>query len=347
MTTGSTTPSEAVPAQTVPVGSIVLIVLGVVPYAMVMAGMSDLHDVDGISRGLAAIYAVIGIAILWIMLAILLGLGAAKGRMPSWAGIAALVLHPVSLVAVGATVDLLSSPGFDWALIVPGVLPPLIAAYALWARLPGLHGLLPKTATSGAVFAAVLVLSAVPWIALSQRSSERAEVRAQQQQLPVISDEERRAQATRDWQARFEGLTPDSSLGDYLDYIKPGSPFRQRALEEARLVTDRQEQAEKLIRDGMLVWLGDLWQLDIAPTPSLCDAFAARLQKEAEEDRGKGSYWVVVEYLEIHLENLKWLASAHCDLKDAIAAVETTARGYPETPQRDRFLAALAQLPQS
>jgi len=347
MTTGSTTPSQAVPAQTVPVGSIVLIVLGVVPYAMVMAGMSDLHDVDGISRGLAGVYAVIGIAILWIMLAILLGLGAAKGRMPSWAGIAALVLHPVSLVAVGATVELLSSPGFDWALIVPGVLPPLIAAYALWARLPGLHSVLPETATSGAVCAAVLLLSAVPWIALSQRSSERAEVRAQQQQLPVISDEERRAQATRDWQARFEGLTPDSSLGDYLDYIKPGSPFRQRALEEARLVTDRQEQAEKLIRDGMLVWLGDLWQLDIAPTPSLCDAFAARLQKEAEEDRGKGSYWVVVEYLEIHLENLKWLASAHCDLKDAIAAVETTARGYPETPQRDRFLAALAQLPQS
>jgi len=109
MTTGSTTPSEAVPAQTVPVGSIVLIVLGVVPYAMVMAGMSDLHDVDGISRGLAGVYAVIGIAILWIMLAILLGLGAAKGRMPSWAGIAAPVLHPVSLVAVGATVDLLSS----------------------------------------------------------------------------------------------------------------------------------------------------------------------------------------------------------------------------------------------
>jgi hypothetical protein len=97
----------------------------------------------------------------------------------------------------------------------------------------------------------------------------------------------------------------------------------------------------------MLVWLGDLWQLDIAPTPSLCDAFAAKLQKEAEEDRGKDSYWVVVEYLEIHLDNLKWLASAHCDLKDAIAAVETTARGYPEAPQRDRFLAALAKLPQS
>src|SRR5437588_11801674 len=99
MTTGSTTPSEGVPAQTVPVGSIVLIVLGVVPYAMVMAGMSDLHDVDGISRGLAAIYAVIGIAILRIMLPILLGLGAAKGRMPIRPGRAALAPHPVALVA--------------------------------------------------------------------------------------------------------------------------------------------------------------------------------------------------------------------------------------------------------
>src|SRR5437763_11557960 len=100
MTTGSTTPSQAVPAQTVPVGSIVLIVLGVVPYAMVMAGMSDLHDVDGISRGLAGVYAVIGIAILWIMLAILLGLSAAKGRIMRWGGIAALVMLTISLWAV-------------------------------------------------------------------------------------------------------------------------------------------------------------------------------------------------------------------------------------------------------
>src|SRR2546421_13110671 len=98
MTTGSTTPSEAVPAQTVPVGSIVLIVLGVVPYAMVMAGMSDLHDVDGISRGLAGVYAVIGLAILWIMLAILLGLGAAKGRLPGRGGVAAPLPRPGSMV---------------------------------------------------------------------------------------------------------------------------------------------------------------------------------------------------------------------------------------------------------
>src|SRR5947207_15615661 len=112
MTTGSTTPSEAVPAQTVPVGSIVLIGLGVLPYAMVMAGMSDLHDVDGISRGLARVYAVIGIALLWIIVAILLGLGAAKGRMPSWAGIATLVMHAVSLGSLRATVELLCSPGF-------------------------------------------------------------------------------------------------------------------------------------------------------------------------------------------------------------------------------------------
>jgi hypothetical protein len=342
MSTASITPS-----QRAPVGTIVLIVLGVVPYAMVMAGMNELHDVDGISRGLAAVSAVVGIAILWIMLAILLVMGAANGRMPRWAAIAALILHPASLIAVGATVDLLSSPGFDWALIVPGVLPPLIAAYALWARLPGLHGILTEGATSGVVWVAVLLLSAMPWIGLAQRSAERAEARAREQQVPVVSEEERRAQATRDWQVQFEMLTPDSPLRDYLEYIKPGSPVRERALDEARLVTDRQAQAEQLIRDGMLVWLGDLWQLDVAPTPSLCDAFAAKLQKEAEEDRGKSSYSVVVEYLEIHLANLKWLASAQCDLNDALAAVEATARGYPEAPPRDRFLAALAQLRRS
>src|SRR5262249_49431032 len=139
-----TSTSSTTPSQTVPVGSLVLIALGSAPYAMVMAGMSELHDVDGISRGLAAVYTVIGIAILWIMLAILLPMGAAKGRIPRGGGIGALILHPVSLVAAGGAVDLLSSPGSDWALMVPGMLPPLIAAYALWARLPGLHGFLRR-----------------------------------------------------------------------------------------------------------------------------------------------------------------------------------------------------------
>lgn len=225
MSTTSTTPSE-----TVPIGSLVLIALGVVPYAMVMAGMSDLHDIDGISRGLAAAYAVVGIVILWIMLAILLAMGAAKGRMPRWAGIAALILHPVSLVAVGATVDLLSSPGFDWAPIVPGVLPPVIAVYALWARLPGLHGIMPETPTSLIVWGAVLMLSIAPWVGIAQRSSERAAARAHHQPVAVLSEEERRAQATCDWQARLETLTPDSALHDYLEYIKPGSPGRGRAI---------------------------------------------------------------------------------------------------------------------
>jgi len=143
---------------------------------------------------------------------------------------------------------------------------------------------------------------------------------------------------------RFEMLTPDSPLRDYLEYIKPGSPVRERALNEARLVNERQAQAEQLIRDGMLVWLADLWQLDVAASPNLCDAFAGQLQKEAEKDRGKDSYLVIADYLEIHLANLTWLTAARCDLTDAIAAVEMTARGYPAAPQRDRFLGALAQL---
>lgn len=342
MSVSSTTPSPAVP-----VGSLVLIALGIVPYAMMLAGLGDLHDADGISRGLAALYAVAGIAILWIMLAILLALAAAKGRMLRWAGIAAFVLHLASLAATIAAMVLMSSSGSDWAILTPALAAPLIAVYAVWARLPGLHGVLPPVATSSVVWGAVLVLSVVPWVGLAQRSAEQAEARAHQAQQPVISEEERRAQATREWGARFETLTPDSPLRDYVEYLKPGSPFRQRALDAARLVSDRQAQAEKLVRDGMLVWLGDLWQLDIAPTSSLCDAFAAQLQKEAENDRGKASYGVVADYFEIHLANLKWLSSSNCDLNEAIGAVETTARGYPQTPQRDRFLAALAQLRRS
>jgi len=39
------------------------------------------------------------------------------------------------------------------------LLPPIIALYAVWARLPQLHSILPAKTTSLAAWAAVLVLS--------------------------------------------------------------------------------------------------------------------------------------------------------------------------------------------
>ena len=72
---------------------------------------------------------------LWIVLALMLIAGAVMGRMPLSGGIAALLLHPTSGVAAFVAIDAVSRH-VGAGLIVLLLLPPLIAAYAFWARLP-------------------------------------------------------------------------------------------------------------------------------------------------------------------------------------------------------------------
>jgi len=96
---------------------------------------------------------------LWVVLALALVVGAVVGHMPRAAGFAALLLHPVSGVAAFVAIDAVSRhvPG---ALAIVALLPPLIALYALWARLPSLNASAPAGIVAGAVWGAVALLSA-------------------------------------------------------------------------------------------------------------------------------------------------------------------------------------------
>src|SRR5271170_1551499 len=72
---------------------------------------------------------------LWIVLALLLVNGALMGEMPRWSAIVAVMLVPLSGVAAFVAIDICSRH-IQWAIAFPTTLPPLIAAYAMWARLP-------------------------------------------------------------------------------------------------------------------------------------------------------------------------------------------------------------------
>jgi hypothetical protein len=96
---------------------------------------------------------------LWVVLALALVVGAAMGQMPRGAGIAALLLHPISGVAAFVALDAVSRH-IQGALGVVALLPPLIAFYALWARLPSLRASAPAGVVGAAVWGAVALLSA-------------------------------------------------------------------------------------------------------------------------------------------------------------------------------------------
>jgi len=96
---------------------------------------------------------------LWVVLALALTVGAVMGRVPLAAGVAALLLHPISGVAAFVAIDA-ASRHIEGALGIVAALPPLIAFYALWARLPSLRASAPAGIVGAAVWGAVALLSA-------------------------------------------------------------------------------------------------------------------------------------------------------------------------------------------
>lgn len=93
---------------------------------------------------------------LWVVLALMLLIGGTRGEMPRWTMVVAVFLIPLSGIA--AVSALMRDD-----LIVPALLPPVIALYAIWARLPRLHAALPAQPTSVVACSLIFILSVAPF----------------------------------------------------------------------------------------------------------------------------------------------------------------------------------------
>ncbi len=293
---------------------------------------------------------------LWIVLGVLLLIGWVNGEMPRWAAIAAGILYPLSGIAAFVAAGLAYSYPGGWLVLVPALLPPLIALYALWAHLPTLHAVLRPNVTSAAALAAiaVVIVATLP-LAYVDELQFPARLARQQEQMEAAS-----AKREADWaslkqenEARFQALTPDSSLWDYLNPQRIPDGRRDQAVEGARHVKSRQTDAVVLLKEGKINWLNELSRLDLEATPALCETFSAELRKEATADNEPS--WNVGEKLERQLPNMEWLAAQHCNFDAGLVASEarirliTDAMGRQDggLPRWQQFLTALVALHQT
>ena len=140
-----------------PVGLIVLLAIAVTLYVALIATCATplAGGEDGYSQAWASLLLTFW---LWAALALLLLNGGMIGRMPRWAALSALLLHPLSGVAAFAAEDA-ASRRVEGALTIVALLPLVVAGYALWARLPRLRAALPETPASLSAGAAILALS--------------------------------------------------------------------------------------------------------------------------------------------------------------------------------------------
>jgi hypothetical protein len=136
---------------------ILLLAVAIALYGALLAnsGVSAGGGEDAISQAYAGLFLTLW---LWLALALLLIVGAIMGRMPVWALVAMLLLHPISGIAAFVALDA-ASRRVGAGVVILAVLPPAIAAYAFWARLTQLHEAYPPRMVSALALGAIAFLS--------------------------------------------------------------------------------------------------------------------------------------------------------------------------------------------
>ncbi len=153
------------PRRSFPIETIVLLALAGVFYVGMLLAIKP--SGAGGEAAISAAFAWLGLtAGLWIALSVMLIVCSVMGQAPRRAWIFLLVLQPLAGAALLVSGDFYSRHR-NLPIVEPALLPLLIAFYAVWARLPALHGRLAPIPTTIAVWGAVFVLSVVSLVVAS------------------------------------------------------------------------------------------------------------------------------------------------------------------------------------
>lgn len=248
-------------SQPYPTGSFLLLAAAVLPYILMLALIWDgpsWGDAGGEARyseGWAQFFAVAFGILLWLALGGLVLLAGLRGHVPQSWGITAAALYLFAVIAtVGAAQSYFSWPG-GWSIFVPALLPPLLALYAVCARLPVLAAeplRLVPIVTLGAV--ALVAFTAIPFafidpVGYSDRLAEhKRRVDAEFDRIAA----EHQASA-RQWEA-------DMKSSALIRHLRPGSNMSM-----AQLLQNRCTSKPSMAPGGSITG---------KPTPSDCSTRA-------------------------------------------------------------------------
>lgn len=263
---------------------------------------------------------------LWLALGGMLLCAGRSGRMPVWARGWVVILHIAAAITLWAVLRVYIDSDGGVSIVVPTLVPLLIAGYAAAMRLPAVSERLSPDRASGVALCAgaILIAAAVP-LGLLDLHNLPAHIAADAARLDAriaakqAESDDRRAVA----EAHFKTLTPDSPLEEYVRYVRstdPNHPEHAVALAGARLVKSRQADAIQMLDDGEITRLWELWQFDLQATPALCGAYDRALHRVATSDDVYD--WNVGELIKYQLPNIKFFAAAHCNLNASLTAAE-------------------------
>ncbi|MDP2408828.1 MAG: hypothetical protein Q8M26_00915 [Pseudolabrys sp.] len=313
--------TAAKPSAFAVAGAIGLGTLALAIWAVMVLTLADLTGSDPAGNAIAQAYATIELVAVWLLLGALAALAATKGTFARPAGIAALVLIPVSGLAAVLALGLLSEPKlapYRWPIIIPALVPPLVIAFCLWVLLPRWRAAISDRRAIAIAWGGALVLSLaiVPMVLLRDQAEKR-----------LIALEEKQ-------EAEFANLPTAPALWDLTPFlIAPSAIKRAEALERARQLDRRQSDAEVMLERGdfPLLYLGSL---DLTPTPSLCDKARGLLRRRLEplvlKEANAKNYKEIVEPVTGAVAAMEWLVGYGCAADAEAQAWEAVAKTYSD-----------------
>jgi hypothetical protein len=276
--------------------------------------------------------------LLWGLLALGLLLASIRGWIPIWSTVVACVLLPWTWFSVTAILQLFHANfPVRWMTIVPVMVPPLVAAYLVWAVTPRVHGLLSPNAASAALWALVFVLAVIPW-PKTIAEQERKEQEAADRKARKAAQLARFNQVSTDWKVRdcLQFLDPRP----YPKYHNP-SEMHKNAIQKISRLKGRQAEIEHMMDIGDFILFDSIDQLDLTPSPALCKGARKWLKKQAvalKPSAKRTSYEDIGEVVGHSQYPLQWFARNGCPMLDELKEFEATVFSYPEANVSNKAL---------
>jgi hypothetical protein len=301
-------------------------------------GYAGTGDSDKIA---AQAWSAAGVVLVWILLGALLLIAGSKDALPGPMRAAIWVAHLASLAGSLLAVVLLNKPELRWPLAGPVGTPLLIAAYVVWVCVaPRVTPGIPDWS----VCAAILVLS-LPSVlpALQMISEGDASIEAMPgPKLDAWMVKQREARRLRELD-ELSRIDDETTLSELESHIRPDSPVLKEALESMRKLPGRQADAIQLLRGNSSFILHFLRDIDLEPTPELCEAAKYYLREEAKPYRKDPPEYVLYGTLTEGVASIRWI-SEHCECDAELAEVEKTARASTGNPETEKFIAAIVEM---
>jgi len=157
-----------------------------------------------------------------------------------------------------------------------------------------------------------------------------------------------RARKRTENMANLQAMTPDAPLMNWYGLLDEDSGVRPEALEALKHVERRQADIEEMLSYGIARAMMLLPDLDLSPTPQLCEAARTFMLASAKSSRVRPKQdprpYVAGGDVEHSLPAIRWLQAHGCNCDEGIAALQASVESHQDTPDRKTALASLAGL---